>query len=660
MSCAACRRACEHCRTASATERHEEISPRSEVDIRHPTPPNRTDVSTLARDRARLRPPPLDRDHRRVGRPAGRHQRHLPVPSAPTTGPTSRCPASETKEVQELLEANSPDRAGFTSQIVFQRPARGRRPRSAGDDGGTVRLRRGHSMTSPSRPRTTCRSRSARTATIAFAQLDIADTRTFTELTDIGNDDRRQGRRTQHGRRPRDRVRRRPLLDVRASRERDLRHHRRRHHPHPRLRFGPRHGPADRHRPVRSRHRLGAGVARQQRHHDARLHHVDGGDDRPRCRYRLRAVHRHPIPREPQTWRQRRGLRRRVDRHERSCRAVRRHHRDHRVARPVADRAGLRAGRRHRLGARRGHDDRRLAHLAAGAARLGRCPHRQHHVGGPDRRRASPWSARSSVSPPARAASSSAGSCWRSCSSASASPSSPCAASFPHRRSRSRKEQQVWYRWSRFIQHRPGWSAFVAVGFLLLLTVPLFSIRLGFGDAGNAPGGPDGAPGLRHARRRVRSRAPTARCSSPSRARRRPIPKRSAPSSRRSNAVDNVAFSVPNPISRRPRARDRLPAERTAGRGHHDPRQRPAPRRDPRVWRRREGRRLHRRLDRLRRLPQGPHAVADRRRAPAQLPVADGGVPQRARAAQGRDHEPAVDRCRLRHPRRHLPMGMGS
>ena len=49
------------------------------------------------------------------------------------------------------------------------------------------------------------------------------------------------------------------------------------------------------------------------------------------------------------------------------------------------------------------------------------------------------------------------------------------------------KEEQVWYRWSRFIQHRPGWSAAVAVGFLLLLTIPLFSIRLGFGDAGNYP-----------------------------------------------------------------------------------------------------------------------------------------------------------------------------
>jgi RND superfamily putative drug exporter len=56
----------------------------------------------------------------------------------------------------------------------------------------------------------------------------------------------------------------------------------------------------------------------------------------------------------------------------------------------------------------------------------------------------------------------------------------------PHRTEKP-KEEQVWYRWSRFIQHRPGWSALVAVGFLLLLTIPLFSIRLGFGDYGNLP-----------------------------------------------------------------------------------------------------------------------------------------------------------------------------
>jgi RND superfamily putative drug exporter len=49
------------------------------------------------------------------------------------------------------------------------------------------------------------------------------------------------------------------------------------------------------------------------------------------------------------------------------------------------------------------------------------------------------------------------------------------------------KEQRFWYRWSRFIQHRPWPSALGATGLLVLLAIPLFSIRLGFGDYGNLP-----------------------------------------------------------------------------------------------------------------------------------------------------------------------------
>ena len=48
---------------------------------------------------------------------------------------------------------------------------------------------------------------------------------------------------------------------------------------------------------------IGTGVAivlsRAHRRRHARLHDRGGGDDRPRCRHRLRAVHRHAIPREP-------------------------------------------------------------------------------------------------------------------------------------------------------------------------------------------------------------------------------------------------------------------------------------------------------------------------------------------------------------------------
>lgn len=56
----------------------------------------------------------------------------------------------------------------------------------------------------------------------------------------------------------------------------------------------------------------------------------------------------------------------------------------------------------------------------------------------------------------------------------------------PERTERPR-EEQFWYRWSRFVQRRP-WIAFVA-GVVILLTLgfPLLSIRLGFSDTGNAP-----------------------------------------------------------------------------------------------------------------------------------------------------------------------------
>ncbi|MDY7106270.1 MAG: MMPL family transporter [Actinomycetota bacterium] len=56
----------------------------------------------------------------------------------------------------------------------------------------------------------------------------------------------------------------------------------------------------------------------------------------------------------------------------------------------------------------------------------------------------------------------------------------------PHRVEKPR-EQQAWYRWSRFVQHRPWPAAIGAVALLVVLAVPLLSIRLGFGDYGNYP-----------------------------------------------------------------------------------------------------------------------------------------------------------------------------
>jgi RND superfamily putative drug exporter len=49
------------------------------------------------------------------------------------------------------------------------------------------------------------------------------------------------------------------------------------------------------------------------------------------------------------------------------------------------------------------------------------------------------------------------------------------------------REQRFWFRWSRFIQHRPWPFFIIGVLTLLLLAMPLFAIRLGFSDSGNLP-----------------------------------------------------------------------------------------------------------------------------------------------------------------------------
>ena len=45
----------------------------------------------------------------------------------------------------------------------------------------------------------------------------------------------------------------------------------------------------------------------------------------------------------------------------------------------------------------------------------------------------------------------------------------------------------VWYRWSRLIQRRPVPFAAVGLGVLVILALPVFSLRLGSADAGNLP-----------------------------------------------------------------------------------------------------------------------------------------------------------------------------
>jgi RND superfamily putative drug exporter len=56
----------------------------------------------------------------------------------------------------------------------------------------------------------------------------------------------------------------------------------------------------------------------------------------------------------------------------------------------------------------------------------------------------------------------------------------------PHRRS-TRDNGGLWHRWSRVIQRRPVLTAVAALILLVAFAAPTFSMRLGFGDAGNRP-----------------------------------------------------------------------------------------------------------------------------------------------------------------------------
>ena len=56
----------------------------------------------------------------------------------------------------------------------------------------------------------------------------------------------------------------------------------------------------------------------------------------------------------------------------------------------------------------------------------------------------------------------------------------------PHR-AQNNHQHTIWWRWSRVVQHHPWRALTVSVVSLGLLAVPMFSLRLGFSDLGNAP-----------------------------------------------------------------------------------------------------------------------------------------------------------------------------
>ena len=227
----------------------------------------------------------------------------------------------------------------------------------------------------------------------------------------------------------------------------------------------------------------------------------------------------------------------------------------------------------------------------------------------------------------------------------------------PHR-AEPEKTQRVWYRWSRFIQHRPWPAAIGAASLLILLAIPLFSIRLGFGDYGNYPedttvrraydllaeGFGEGTNGPLFITVEGEAANDEAALGAFVGA---------------VQQTENVATAFPTPIGDglalvivNPESAPQDAETSTLVNTLRDD-VIPASGLDAQVGG------LHRRLDRLLRLPRRAHAPADRRRPAAQLHPPDGRVPQRARPAQGGGDEPAVDRCRLRHHRGHLPVGLG-
>ncbi len=58
----------------------------------------------------------------------------------------------------------------------------------------------------------------------------------------------------------------------------------------------------------------------------------------------------------------------------------------------------------------------------------------------------------------------------------------------PHKKAAEGKDtSSFWYRWSRMIQRYPWPAMIISTGILVVLALPIFWLRLGFGDAGNFP-----------------------------------------------------------------------------------------------------------------------------------------------------------------------------
>ena len=231
-------------------------------------------------------------------------------------------------------------------------------------------------------------------------------------------------------------------------------------------------------------------------------------------------------------------------------------------------------------------------------------------------------------------------------------------------------ESRRWARWANVIQQAPGGVRRDRDADHGRARDPVLLDAARLGRRGQRSRQLDHAQGLRPARQGLRSRATTARCSwSPQ--------VKSAPSRRRSRASCEKVASTPgrrrldealDPPGRRRscagRDRQRLPEGLAAGRLDVRPAAEGARHgRSGRHTRHRAARARRRDDGDLRRLQPDPleqAAAVHRDRRAAQLPVADGGVPQPADPADSGGHERALGRRGVRRRHGGVPVRLGS
>ncbi len=225
--------------------------------------------------------------------------------------------------------------------------------------------------------------------------------------------------------------------------------------------------------------------------------------------------------------------------------------------------------------------------------------------------------------------------------------------------------QTLWWRWSRVVQRHPWIAGAAAARHPRRAGVAAVRHAPGVHRRRQRPDQPDDPPGLRPAGRRLRAghqRAARRRRRRPRRPRDRAVGRRAAPPA----ASRRPAWPSPS----RPRStRPATPPSSSSSRP--PPRRTSAPSRSCTASATRSSRPSTRGTG-VQVLVGGetaaavdsaadfvaPAALGHRRRGHPVVPAAHGRVPVPRRAAQGRGHEPAVGRRRLRRDRRRVPVGL--